>query len=298
MSLFSNLRREIEFCRQTYPGFDDVGDAMESLFAAAEEFARGTVTEVDSEYSVPGQQELDALHRQGKPLCPDLRVDRENFEKAVSVVCNGVIGMYPAAEGAIRRFQEDFLATAFSESTVLFVFDEVSVTRLLSISSDDDETMGRDLSTLIVSLTLFVLYRGQMDEDLRELNSRLWDEGICPVCGQSPHYGLLHSEDGSRLLECWMCGTRWSFLRLKCPHCENDDHKHLGYFTVESMEFVRVYFCEDCNQYFKVFDLQEQEKEDADLLIHNLATLSVDLVAASEGFRAGSGLQWTEGEVH
>lgn len=288
--LFSNLQQEIEFCRQTYPGFDAIAGDVESLLSSVEGFATGLSPRVGSHGKEMNQEHIDAFLGDGKSLSPEIKVRKDEFEELSFIICDGLTGICSEAQEAIWEFRQKLLKVVFPSCADVITADDAYISRLLEVSPKNEE-MGRDLSTIIVSWVLYVFYRGQMNEDLQNLNSRMWDGGSCPVCGQSPHYALLDSEDGSGVLDCWLCGTRWCFMRLKCPYCHNQDHEKLGYFTIESMEICRVYFCRECNQYIKVFDLKASGREDADLLLHNLATLSVDLVAENEGFTAGSGLQ-------
>ncbi len=154
--------------------------------------------------------------------------------------------------------------------------------------------LARDMATFLFSLGLSTFFRFDLEKVAESLRTDLWEGGNCALCGEKPHFGMLRSEDGAKVLECWLCGTQWVHTRIKCPFCSNTAQEEMGYFTVEENEVCRVQFCRRCGSYYKVFDTRKIAEEDIILLVHNLATLSHDLLAREEGFKPGSGLEWAE----
>jgi formate dehydrogenase accessory protein FdhE len=155
----------------------------------------------------------------------------------------------------------------------------------------------QDLATFIYSLTLSSFYKRCLQETSESLRTGLWSAAHCPLCGEKPHYGVLRADDGAKELQCWLCGTSWVHTRIKCPYCGNEEQEDLGYFTLEGQETCRVNFCQKCRQYCKIIDGRKLKGGGEVFLdIHNLASLSYDLVARHEGFTPGSGLQWVNAE--
>lgn len=152
------------------------------------------------------------------------------------------------------------------------------------------EVVERDLLTLLFTSAMTTLQQGRGAKD--EVTPEAWDKGYCPVCHTKPHYGLHCGEDGKKHLECWLCTTRWPYPRLKCPFCDNTDSNSLGYFTINTSDTCRVYYCSRCGQYHKVFDFRQSESVGSILALHNLASLPCDTVAARDGLKPGSGLHW------
>jgi len=109
-----------------------------------------------------------------------------------------------------------------------------------------------------------------------------WDYGYCPLCGSSPDMARLNDQ-GKRSLHCELCGYEWYAPRLKCPFCENDKPKELGYFASEE-EGYRVDFCKKCNRYIKTLDMRVIESP-APLELENLITLHLDMLAHEQGFK-------------
>jgi FdhE protein len=115
-----------------------------------------------------------------------------------------------------------------------------------------------------------------------ELHKQSWNYGYCPLCGSSPDMAYLNDK-GKRFLHCELCGVEWSFPRLTCPFCGNNEHEKLGYFASEEEEGFRVDFCKKCNCYIKTLDMRFIESPDP-LEVENLVTLHLDVLAGEQGF--------------
>ena len=157
------------------------------------------------------------------------------------------------------------------------------------IYQTDEEASGRDDESLFDLLSLFV------EESLRPaleiltdkyndtIKKSQWSEGYCPVCGKEPKIGELREEEGFRYLFCNQCGLEWSYRRIKCPFCGNEDQQTLAYFTVDGEEKYRVDVCNKCNRYIKTVDFRKT-KEKANLDVEDIATLHLDVLANEEGY--------------
>jgi len=111
-----------------------------------------------------------------------------------------------------------------------------------------------------------------------------WSEGACPICGSFPSFSELRGEEGKRYLFCLDCGMEWEFERIKCPFCNNQDQKKMGYFSSDTDRFYRVMLCSSCKRYIKAADYREALKGVVPEVDH-LATLHLDLIAKKEGYR-------------
>lgn len=109
-----------------------------------------------------------------------------------------------------------------------------------------------------------------------------WDYGYCPLCGSQPNMAYF-AKTGRRYLHCELCGEEWTFSRIRCPFCDNQDQETLGYFEAEEEEGFRVYFCRECMRYLKTIDKKAFE-EVAPLELENLATIHLDLLANENKF--------------
>ncbi|MDI6831424.1 MAG: formate dehydrogenase accessory protein FdhE [Actinomycetota bacterium] len=111
--------------------------------------------------------------------------------------------------------------------------------------------------------------------------------GRCPVCGDLPIMGFLRSQDGLRVLECSLCGSRWGIPRIMCPFCMNVDQGKLKYIFVEGDDRKRAYLCEKCGRYLKVSTAPGERDEEFVIPLEDLATAHLDLAAEEKGYERG-----------
>ena len=116
-----------------------------------------------------------------------------------------------------------------------------------------------------------------------QIEASSWEEGYCPVCGKEPKIGQIKDDENRRCLFCNQCGFEWSFMRIRCPFCGNEDQQELAYFTVEDDERYRVDVCNECKRYIKIVDFRET-KEEANIDIEDITTLHLDMLATEEGY--------------
>jgi FdhE protein len=112
-----------------------------------------------------------------------------------------------------------------------------------------------------------------------------WTEGHCPVCGSRPGMDELAEAEGKRYLCCSSCSFRWSFPRIKCPYCGNQDPETLSCF-IAGDDPTRMSVCRKCRRYIKTRD-SRIGNADVPLEAEDLSTLHLDLLAAKEGFERG-----------
>ncbi len=162
----------------------------------------------------------------------------------------------------------------------VFCFDSgylEALARRLTLKTEDLFFLG-----LWLGNPVFELYAGKLKE---RINPDKWLRGYCPVCGSPPAMAYLRKDDGKKILWCRFCGTKWSFLRLKCPFCSNEDQQTLRYFFANENDPHRVYTCDKCKKYVKTIDQRKRkEEDDLDLKWENLATLDLDFMAQREGY--------------
>lgn len=124
-----------------------------------------------------------------------------------------------------------------------------------------------------------------------ELKSEDWLKGYCPICGSPPLLSLLKEEAGKRYLVCSFCGWEWQVERLFCPFCHNKVQDSLHYFYAEGEEAYRIDLCDQCHQYIKTIDLRKLAEPD--LVLEDIATLHLDILASQKGYRRPFPNPWT-----
>jgi FdhE protein len=111
-----------------------------------------------------------------------------------------------------------------------------------------------------------------------------WQLGYCPVCGDWPLFGELHGRDRLRYLRCGRCTTSWRFKRLECVWCGSIKRNELSFLYDEEAKTWRVDVCDHCKGYIKTLATFDPLEADM-LLVHDLETQYMDLMAAEAGYR-------------
>ncbi len=106
----------------------------------------------------------------------------------------------------------------------------------------------------------------------------------CPVCGELPVAAVLRpeGEGGKRSLVCSFCFTEWSFRRLLCPKCGEEDQQKLPVYGAEPFPHVRIEACETCRTYLKRIDMTQNGLAVPE--VDELATVPLDLWAAEHDY--------------
>jgi formate dehydrogenase maturation protein FdhE len=126
-------------------------------------------------------------------------------------------------------------------------------------------------------------------EVLRERNAtpdRERAPGHCPFCGGAPVLACRRagseSDGAQRSLVCGLCGLEWSFQRILCPSCLENEPDKLPSFTTESHPSVRVEACETCRRYVKSLDVTHEPRCVPE--VDDLTSIALDLWAIEQGF--------------
>jgi len=113
-----------------------------------------------------------------------------------------------------------------------------------------------------------------------------WWHSHCPVCGGAADYAFLDKERGGRWLVCSRCDSEWSYPRLECPFCDNNNQHLLNYYASEAGAH-RLYTCEKCHQYLKATDLRQTGAAFYPPL-ERLLTLDMDRQGTELGYLPGN----------
>ena len=140
---------------------------------------------------------------------------------------------------------------------------------------------------MLLHISLAPLYWKMAGTLARKADLGQVPRGTCPVCGDLPVMGFLRPEEGLRVLECSLCGTRWGFPRIMCPFCNNADHNTLKYIFADDDDSRRVYLCDKCKKYVKVSTPTSEKDEEFVIPLEDLATAHLDLAAEEKGYQRG-----------
>ena len=147
----------------------------------------------------------------------------------------------------------------------------------------DAAGVDRGALTSVAHLTAFPLLQscGRLLEDHVP---RYWPHGYCPVCAAWPILAERRGLDRTRRLRCGRCGGEWEVQWLCCVYCGEREHERLGSLIPEDHgEMLKVETCARCRGYLKsVATLQEIHP--FELLLQDLETIELDLVALDRGY--------------
>ncbi len=113
--------------------------------------------------------------------------------------------------------------------------------------------------------------------------------GVCPVCGTLPVASVVRADSpyqGYRYLHCPLCATEWHMVRIKCSHCLSSEGIDYHY-VAEGAEAIRAESCDACRSYRKI--LYHEKDPAGEPVADDLASLSLDLLMGTEGYRRPSG---------
>lgn len=117
----------------------------------------------------------------------------------------------------------------------------------------------------------------------------------CPFCGSPASLAVLsRAGDGKRHLCCGLCGASWSFPRIRCPACDNEDQDRLGFLKVDHEAPAWVETCDACKAAIKTVD-ERRLPAGATVVpvVEDILTLHLDLLARREGYTPGP--DWVAG---
>jgi FdhE protein len=109
----------------------------------------------------------------------------------------------------------------------------------------------------------------------------------CPRCGGLPGVSLLREDPAAetvrRTLACSLCAFEWSFPRVVCPGCREENPDRLPRLSAEELPWLRVEACDACRGYLKSIDFTRDGA--ADPWVDELAHPALDVVATEAGYR-------------
>jgi FdhE protein len=149
--------------------------------------------------------------------------------------------------------------------------------------ADEEGEDSFDLVELFIEESLRPALENVVERHGDAVRKSEWLEGYCPICGREPKIGEVRDEEGTRYLFCNQCGYEWSYRRIKCPFCGNEEQQTLAYFTIEEDDRYRVDVCNECKRYIKIVDFRNS-REKPDLDVEDIATLHLDMLANDEGY--------------
>jgi FdhE protein len=112
-------------------------------------------------------------------------------------------------------------------------------------------------------------------------------DGLCPVCGGRPSSSMVVGwlgAHGARFCSCFLCGTLWNIVRIKCVLCNSTEG--IGYQEIDGgLGTVKAETCDKCHGWVKI--LQQQKDPAIEPIADDVASLGLDLLMRKGTYRRG-----------
>lgn len=276
--IFQAIEEALPSYREQHPEYRDVLELFEGLETLKKEFIRR------ADVRLPKGIDAKGLFEEGFPVLPrsDFPLDLDSAGELFTRLIAGMASHNETLAGACEKIR-----LGVEERGLVFetLAGEFLREGFEAIGKAADEA-GAD------PWVLRVFIKGALDPSIaaaREMVLALlpeegWDESFCPVCGSRPAVGL-HSRagEGSRNALCSFCGHTWRITRIGCAFCSTQDQKKIRYFHAEDDDARRVYMCDECKSYLKVFE-EDELPVWLNPILEDLVTAHLDDAAEREGY--------------
>lgn len=288
----ADILDEIERCKKLYPESNQDQGILKLLYQLKNQFESEYSSIKNTWVQCFTQEQANKNFKNNQILLSETSINKDTYLEFLELILTNFINYLPELKVPLEGL------SAFVREDLKSFEDTIDTEKICETINESftELNIQKDFTTFVFSFIISFLYQWHLDESINKISTNLWTHGNCPVCGKKPHFGMLRKEDGAKVMECWQCAARWVYSRLKCPYCGATDHNKLGYFTAGSNNICRIYFCNECKKYYKIFDFREREHDHVILPIHHIATLTHDILAVKEGYTSGSYLQWVNDE--
>jgi FdhE protein len=113
------------------------------------------------------------------------------------------------------------------------------------------------------------------------------DGRLCPACGGAPSSSMVvgwPGAHGARFCNCFLCGTLWNVVRIKCVLCGSTEG--ISYQEVAGEPgTVKAETCDKCHGWVKI--LQQHKDPAIEPIAGDVASLGLDLLMREGAYRRG-----------
>ena len=213
-----------------------------------------------------------------------IEFETEELKEVMAQVLNITKEYSPKVTGDIEKIKiaiNELPSKELEELAHYFIIEK-KLSLAGKTEAETNALSSKELLSFVVinSIKPFVKTVARGLKDLAGLDK--WTHGYCPVCGWQPLMGKV-ANDNKRVLHCSLCDFEWSFKRLKCTECGNENHETLQHFTVSGEEGREVHICDECKAYLKVVNTKELILE-KDMTLEDVKTIPLDMLAKKEGY--------------
>jgi len=273
---------------QEGPGHPEPGDVLlgfnglvEKILQFTAETKQAARTRIDTSAVFP---DGPASHMAKGDLIANLRklrVDEPFIRESLLGLCALEIEGVKDKAGEIERF-----ANAIRAGTVdlLAIQEALLGKKDHLIKLQNELNVDYQLVFSISSNTFRAVFEAALESSGIPFEDEQWHRNYCPACGAFAAMARLEKDTGKRRLWCSVCSSEWTFKRVQCPYCCNDDKASLDYFFLDDGTPYRVDVCHACKGYIKTIDENKAVAGKVVFLEEDTKTSYLDLMAEQEGF--------------
>ena len=209
-----------------------------------------------------------------------LTAEKQPYTEIINVF-NGYPQLFGRLPGVLKKTGAGALLNA--EVTKAWFNGTRFPESLLKDAAENDEILLRAIVQAAIKPFLSN-YINALKKTGNQENISSWGQAYCPYCGGKADIAYLEKKVGGRWLVCSRCDTEWSFPRLKCPYCLNQDQKMLSFFMDDTGQY-RLQVCDKCKCYIKTIDLRKS-KDEVLMALERMFTLEMDRQAREKGYHS------------
>ncbi len=283
--ILEKLKKRINWLKKKRPGYKDILDFYRKVREGQEEIKHSLKTEP----ILLKKEWKGLLFKEGFPLLEkkDFPLDIETASTLFQLLCRIGKEANPYMREQVKKIEVEFGRKKIELKTLLKGgFNERKIEQ-----TADKIGLDRKVFSFFSQESIRPSIEAGVEKISNELDTETWMKDFCPICGSLPSLSLLKEEVGKRYLLCSFCGYQWRNSKLICTFCGNKDQDSLRYFYGEGEEIYRIDTCEKCHQYIKTID--QRNIEFIDLVLEDLATLHLDILASRKGYKRPVPNLWT-----
>lgn len=280
-----DVKREMDHYKGFKPELVEIMDLYAELMAVEAEY----MPKIDTKIEVDEVKEIDRKISEGKNLLDTraIYVDPDMFKEILKKMADIVAAKSPEFKEALQRLVDyPDLNVDTAGATPVFIdallnFNTQYFTKIAELIDLNSEIM---FFIIYHAISPFIEKAAIGYRDMFDYQQ--WQKTTCPVCGRKPSMSILRKDDGLHVLQCQTCRTQWSYPRVTCVVCGNNNNETYKYIFDESDEAHRAYVCDNCKKYIKTTDARALDR-DVDIEVEDLVTLVLDYVAKERGYEPG-----------
>ena len=228
---------------------------------------------------------------QGAPILDErkIEIDRDSLLQVADLIIPALEKGFPKLLQPLERLKSFMQGDQSFMDRLLAALESGNTTIIGEIASQlemEPETLQ------FVCSQLAIPFAEKAEETVRTLIKDMeWHKGYCPVCGGWPGVSFWKEKEGRRFLDCSVCAHEWSFMRTKCPFCENDDNAKMELVFSEDRKFEHAELCHVCKRYIVGLDTRGMITTPHPS-VAPLGLIYLDFLVQERGFRPGAALGW------